>query len=86
MNRFEFNGLKPGDVVHLHHSMATEHRAEEGVVAFVHQKAKADNDVGIRVGAGEGREVLWPTRMGVHPEAIAPEGECWRCDEPLVSH
>jgi hypothetical protein len=79
MNRFPFNGLQPGAVLYVHHSTATQRVAEAGVVAFVHTRPHADNEVGVRLGDGRSREIVWPSRMVVHREAVGSADECWRC-------
>lgn len=76
---FEWNALRVGDAVLLHHKAGDEFPLEHGVVAFVDGK-RGENDVGVRLSAAEhhGR-VVRPNRQTVHLEPLGATNDCWRC-------
>ena len=81
MLRFEWNALRVGDPVHVHHSPATERRAALGSVHLV-QMSRRENGVGILVTEDDGSSrVVWPSRLMAHLAAVDEPGACWRCDE-----
>jgi hypothetical protein len=83
MTPFDWNGLHVGDPLFVHYSPATRHRAAAGTVAFVTVVPHHDNEVGIRVAATDGGpNVVWPSWLAVHRDAVSADGTCWRCDEP----
>jgi hypothetical protein len=79
MTRFDWNGLRRGTKVFVHHSPATARRAEAADVVFVTVQAGGANAVGLRLVDGS---VVWPSRLLSHHEPVASEGDCWRCAQP----
>ena len=83
MRRFEWNAMREGDAVHLHHSPETQRRAAPASVEIVHM-TPGDNELGIRIDGDVDRAygVLWPSRLTAHVAPVADRGDCWRCDVP----
>lgn len=75
MNRFEWDGLTVGEVVHVHVG-ADPGPARHGAVAFFARPFRAPAEVGVRLDDGS---VVWPAARAVHRDAVAPTGVCWRC-------
>jgi hypothetical protein len=76
MTPFDWDGLRLGNEVFVHHSSATAHRADAATVAFVTVHTRRGNAVGLRLADGG---VVWPSWLATHVEPIAPDEECWRC-------
>lgn len=85
MMAFEWNALRVGDPVLLHHKNGDEFPLEQGVVEFVDGK-RGENDVGVRLSAEEhhGR-VVRPNRQTVHLDPAGDTADCWRCGHEPVS-
>jgi hypothetical protein len=81
MTRFEWDGLRVGDTLFVHHSAATHRRAEGGTVAFLEVQPRRGNKVGVRFGGGAGTDVVWPSWVECHLEAVGPGTTCWRCGD-----
>jgi hypothetical protein len=80
MLNFQWNALRVGDPVVVHHPDTSAAPLVAGVVAMVDIR-KRQNGVGIRVAASDGgSEVLWPAPLVVHPFTADPTESCWRCD------
>jgi hypothetical protein len=79
VNRFEWNGLRRGDVVFVHQPLLTHQTAARGVIDSVTVLAHRGNDIGIRLDEGDGH-VVWPAWPAVH-RGPTDSGNCWRCDE-----
>ena len=79
MTRFEWNGLRIGDAVFVHHPWAEPATADPGVVELITVRAHLGNEVGIRMSGGD-HQVMWPTWLTTHRELVAHEGSCWRCE------
>jgi hypothetical protein len=79
MTRFDWDGLRPGNEIFVHHSPATAHRAGAATVDFVTVRTRRGNAVGLRLTDGS---VVWPSWLATHVEPVAPAGECWRCAQP----
>lgn len=80
MRRFEWNALRPGDIVVVHDDRTTSFEPLQGVVVIV-QPEHRSNDIAIRVSHGDAApsEVLRPRRAAVHLLPIAAGDDCWRC-------
>jgi hypothetical protein len=81
MTRFEWDGLRVGDTVFVHHSAATHRRAESGTVAFLEMRPRTGNKVGVLFGPAAGHDVVWPTWVECHVEPVGPGTSCWRCGD-----
>jgi hypothetical protein len=79
MTRFDWNGLRPGTGVFVHHSPATARRADAAKVVFVTVRPGGGNEVGLRLVDGS---VVWPSWFATHIEPVASAGACWRCAQP----
>ena len=78
MMRFEWNALRVGDPVRLHHNGGV---LESATVAFVNV-LRGSNGVGIRVVADATNTVAWPSRFLVHAalgDTDDPGSPCARC-------
>ena len=78
MTRFEWNGLRIGDIVSVHAPLATVDPSVVGTVRHVTEHAGGRNDVGIRL-HGAALDV-WPSWLAVHRAEHPALGTCWRCD------
>jgi len=79
MNRFDWDGLRLGDPVFVHDRTRADGPADRGDVIFVTVRShRRGNEVGVKLD-GDGT-VVWPSWNGVHRDAVAAAGECWRCD------
>jgi hypothetical protein len=76
MNRFEWDGLRPGDVVHAHDA-GEPGPARRGTVVFLTVRVRQPNEVGIEL--DDGHRVVWPAPRTVHVDRVAQVGTCWRC-------
>ena len=75
MMRFEWNSLRVGDEVRVHHDGG---RLEPGTVAFV-DVLHGSNGVGIRTSSPLGSHVSWPSRLAVHAAAGSTDDPGWQC-------
>jgi hypothetical protein len=76
---FEWNSLRVSDPVVVHeHSVDRYRIPQPGVVAFVVVR-RPTNEVGIRIDAPSGAQVLWPTRQEVHAATTAGASACAYC-------
>jgi hypothetical protein len=82
MTRFEWDGLRRGDAIFVHHSPGTQHRAAPATVAFVNVRAARGNEVGLRMADGT---VVWPSWLAAHTEPVQAADACWRCGTPEPS-
>jgi hypothetical protein len=80
MTRVEWNSLRVGDVVHVHHPVTGRRPARRGVITAVTQRTHRTNEIGVRLD-DDTQSIVWPSSVTVHPEATSPTGSCWRCDE-----
>ena len=80
MTRFEWDGLRKGDAVFVHHPITSQSSALSGAVEFVTVRAGRGNEIGIRLTDGAS-QVVWPSWMAVHRAPTAGNATCWRCDE-----
>lgn len=80
MLKFEWNALRPGDNTLVHDSASADLALTPGVVAHV-EVHRGGNGVGIRVGAGASRRILWPSSLAVHRDPPESGQSCWRCQE-----
>lgn len=79
MLRADWNSLRPGDRVMVHHSRGDgAGRLLAGVVTAV-APASGSNEVAVRVSTGNASELLHPGRLSVHHDPIEFDGHCWRC-------
>ena len=85
MRRFEWNALRPGDVVVVHDDRSVDLEPLEGVVAIVQPEPRS-NDIAIRVthAVGGSTEVLRPRRAAVHLLPVERDQDCWRCHRPAI--
>lgn len=85
MMAFEWNALRVGDAVLLHHDAGDDYPLDRGVVAFVDGK-RGENDVGVRLSAVEHhRRVVRPYRQTVHLDPARDTADCWRCGRASVT-
>ena len=86
MRRFEWNALRPGDLVVVHDDRSATFEPLPGVVAIV-QPEHRSNDIAIRVThrADGSTEVLRPRRAAVHLLPIGSDEDCWRCHPTVAS-
>jgi hypothetical protein len=81
MMRFEWNALRVGDHVRVHHRDGGLH---EGSVAFVNA-LQGSNGVGVRMQQASGVAVWWPLFLDVHLAVGGAPEPCARCDELVAS-
>lgn len=80
MLTFQWNALRAGDSVVMHHRALTTSALLAGVVTAVSMR-KGSNQVGIRFTTSDGgRKIVWPSRFVVHLSA-ADGDDCWRCHD-----
>jgi hypothetical protein len=80
MTRFDWNGLRVGDVVYVHHPLTTRRPARRGVITAVTVRTHRTNEIGVRLD-DDTQSIVWPSSVTVHTEATGATGTCWRCDE-----
>lgn len=78
MLRHDWNALRNGDRVLVHHSVDDELRLVAGVVTSVTSGA-GGNDIAVRVTTPRGQQLIHPARLSVHRDPIEYNGHCWRC-------
>jgi hypothetical protein len=79
MLRLDWNALRAGDRVLVHHgSDGGDVHLVAGVVTAV-ASAAGSNDVTVRVSTLSGQQVIRPPRLSVHHDPIGFDGHCWRC-------
>lgn len=78
MLRRDWNALRPGDRVLVHHSIDGTVRLLAGVVATV-SPADGSNEVAIKLDASGGQHVIQPRRLRVHHDPIEADTHCWSC-------
>jgi hypothetical protein len=76
--RLDWNSLRAGDRLLVHHSDVDAVRLLAGVVTSV-TLADGCNEVEVRVTTNSGTRVFRPQRLMVHHDPIEFEGHCWRC-------
>jgi hypothetical protein len=76
--RHDWNALRSGDRVLVHHSIDEELRLVTGVVTAV-TADDGGNDITVRVLTPRGQQVVHPGRLSVHHDPIELDGHCWRC-------
>lgn len=83
MLRFEWNALRVGDAVVVHDPAGADFALIEGTVVMLETKhaKRSVNGLGIRVEAGDGHRVVWPSYLTVHHDPPDPGENCWRCGE-----
>jgi len=81
----EWNALRPGDRVFVHHRTSAPGHLVSGTVAIVNTQ-KNSNGVGIRLAmVGAPSLVAWPNRLAVHRDPRDPAEPCWRCQSAAVA-
>ena len=78
MLRLDWNALRTGDRVLVHHATDGDVHLVAGVVTEV-TPADGSNDVVVRVATLRGQQVIRPPRLSVHHDPIGFDGHCWRC-------
>jgi hypothetical protein len=78
MQRLDWNGLRPGDRVQVHHPPFPVTAAMPGQVLRVTAQRKV-NEVAVRMDA-DGL-VHRPRHTAVHLDVSPPQEWCWRCAE-----
>ena len=79
MLRLDWNALRSGDRVMVHHATEGDDvRLVAGVVTAV-TPADGSNDVAVRVATHSGQQLIRPRRLSVHHDPIGFDGHCWRC-------
>jgi hypothetical protein len=76
--RIDWNALRGGDRVLVHHAIDDEVRLVAGVVTAV-TAVGGSNDIEVRVTTHRGQRVIHPPRLSVHHDPIEYDGHCWRC-------
>jgi hypothetical protein len=76
VNRFEWDGLRPGDEVFVHDPPTGDGPAQRGTVLYLTVQVRRPNEIGVRLDDGA---VVWPSARTVHHDRVAPLGSCWRC-------
>jgi hypothetical protein len=76
--RHDWNALRHGDRVLVHHSIDDQVRLVAGVVTAV-TPGQGGNDIAVRLTTHRGQEVVHPRRFSVHHDPIEYDGHCWRC-------
>jgi hypothetical protein len=85
MVKLEWNALRVGDKVLVHHPTDVEMPLLPGTVAIV-ETAHGANSIGVRVGPdSDHTSVLRPARLAVHADPAESTEECWRCDAIIAS-
>lgn len=86
MLREQWNSLRTGDRVLVHHSVDGQLRLAAGVVTAVTAGA-GSNDVSVKLSSRGTPEVVHPQRLHVHTDPIEADGHCWRCaaDSPVAT-
>ena len=78
MLRHDWNALRGGDRVLVHHSIDNEVRLVAGIVTAVTHDQRC-NEVAVRVTTHQGQQLIHPPRLSVHHDPIEYDGHCWRC-------
>jgi hypothetical protein len=81
MLRHDWNALRSGDHVLVHHTVKDADRLIAGVVTSV-APTGGSNDVEVRLNVGGRSELVRPQRLHVHHDPIESDGSCWRCSAP----
>jgi hypothetical protein len=76
--RRDWNALRPGDRVLVHHSVDGSVRLVAGVVATV-AACDGSNAIAVRVDASGGHQTIEPRRLRVHHDPIEADAHCWSC-------
>ena len=79
MLRHDWNALRHGDHVLVHHSMDDEVHLVAGVVTAVTADDGGNHIISVRVATHRGQQVVHPRRLSVHHDPIEFDGHCWRC-------
>lgn len=75
----EWNALRVGDAVLVHDTPHASSALVRGRVAMVDMH-RGSNGVGIRIRRAGHPQILWPSRLVVHPDPPQSAQACWRCE------
>jgi hypothetical protein len=81
MLRLDWNSLRSGDHVLVHHEVRGSDRLIAGVVTSV-TPTSGSNDVEVKLNVGGRTELVRPQRLHVHHDPIDVDAFCWRCSSP----